>query len=269
LFSKRQLILTILFGAAMSAAAAGQQSDQSSLAARLRGGSFEERNNAAREILQISPSDRNESLWLALTDELQRLGTESHARGDALDAGRQVPSLGEIYSEYYFAVASGVSQWTDPRALPTLITSAGRGMVVVQAIVRFGETAVSPLTQTVRDGHRDEKGGALLALQILLEGHLEGPQGTYNIPPARLSSVVRNQIVQLTRDLLKSKTLEWPHIPSLAALALATGDEDLRQQIESLAISLVGLMALSGLNDVPHILQLQAAISNQLRKHQR
>jgi hypothetical protein len=269
MFSKRQLILTILFGAAMSSAAAGQQSDQRNLAQQLRSGSPEERHKVAQDILQISPDDRDESLWVALTDELLRLGMESHARGDALEAGQQVASLGEDHADYYFAVVKAVSEWGDARTLPALIASAGRGMVVVQAIVRFGETAVSPLIQTVRDGHKDEKGGVLLALQILLEGHLEGPQGTYNIPPTPVSSTMRNQIVQLTRELLKSKTLEWPHIPSLAALALATGDEDLRQQIETLAISPAALMALSGLNDVPHILQLQAAISTQLRKHQR
>jgi len=50
----------------------------------------------------------------------------SHARGDALDAGQQGPSLGEDHADYYFNVAKAVSEWGDPRTLPALIASAGR-----------------------------------------------------------------------------------------------------------------------------------------------
>ena len=257
-----KLIFAFTFSALMSLPAAAQQPDQANLAARLRSSSPEERYQVVREVFEISPRDRNESLWVALADELQRLGTETHARDDAASAGREVPLL-RYDPDYYYAVAKAVSQWRDPRALPALITSAGRGMVVLQGIVQFRETAVAPLIQAVRSGHTDERGGALIALRILLEGVLVEP---YNIPPTPLSSAVREQIVQLARELLKSKTLEWGQIPTLADLALATGDEELRQQIQSLAISPVMIMQLSGLSDIAHILQLENAIQAQLKK---
>jgi hypothetical protein len=69
------------------------------------------------------------------------------------------------------------------------------------------------------------------------------------------------------RELLISRTLEWQHIPALAGLALATGDEDLGQQIQSLAISPVMIMQLSGLSDTAHVLLLENAIQGRVKRH--
>lgn len=88
------------------------------------------------------------------------------------------------------------------RALPTLVLAVDHGMNAIAPIVKFGDTAVSVLDDAVRQGHRTQRGGSLLALQILLDGF---PVPPYNIAPVNLSAQNRDRIVRLARDLLRPK----------------------------------------------------------------
>ena len=174
--------------------------------------------------------------------------------------------MGEGSSDYYQTLVAAVTQWQDPRALQPLISSAGRGMLVIRGIVPFGERAVAPLIQAARTGHRGEQMGVLLTLQILLEGSRIEP---YNIQPTPLSPAARQQIVQLARDLLRPRPGVWRDLPTEADLALATGDEELRQQVELLAREpgLIAQFTLAG--DANEIARLQNAIRVRLDRHKR
>jgi hypothetical protein len=222
------------------------------------------RQDIAR-ILRIPPEQRSEALWVALAAELQRVASESHARIDAINAGRRVPSLGEDHGDYYRSLVEAVGQWRDPRALRPLI-SAGGGMLATQAIVRFGEAAVPPLIEAARTGHSSQRGGVLLTLGILLEGFAVEP---YDIPPTPLSSAAREQILQLARGLLRPATTPWPDLPMVAGLALATRDEALREQVELLAREPGAVAQFTGLGDGNEIARLQNSIRNTLDRYNR
>jgi hypothetical protein len=171
-----------------------------------------------------------------------------------------VASLGADHGDYYRDLVEAVSQWRDLRALRPLI-SAGHGMLASQGIIRFGEAAVPLLIEAVRTGHRSEKGGVLLALEILLEGF---PVQPYNIPPTPLSSAAREQILRLARDLLRPGAAP-DDLQMVAGLALATGDEALRQQLE-LLVHEPGLIAqFTGLGDPIQIGLVQNGMGYELR----
>ena len=150
-------VIGALFGFTGLAAAQGTPQD---LVGTLRSGTITARHQAARDVLQIPPQERDAALWVVLADELQRVGSESHERDDALAAGRRVDPMGEGSSGYYQDLVRAVTQWQNPRALQPLIASAGRGMLVIQGIVPFGERAVPPLVQAARTGHRGEQAGS-------------------------------------------------------------------------------------------------------------
>src|SRR5947207_908192 len=184
----RQVAAALVALSAITAQAAAQQTASPDLVRILRNGALNDRYQAARDVLQIPSEQRDEALWVAVAGELERVASESHARTDALVSGRQVPSLGEEHSDYFAALIEAVSQWRDPRAIRPLI-SAGSGMLATRGIVRFGEAAVPPLIEAARTSHSSQRGGALLALQILLEGFTVGPY----IPPTTLSDASREQ----------------------------------------------------------------------------
>jgi hypothetical protein len=247
--------------------AAAHQVSQQDLAAILRSGALDARHQAARDVLQIPVDQRDEALMVTMANELERVVAESHARIDALNAGADVPSLGADHGDYYRDLVDAVSHWDDRRGLRPLLSVAGTGMLATRGILRFGEAAVPPLIDAARTAHSSETGGVLHALSILLEGF---PVAPYNIPPTALSPVARRQITQLARDLLaQAGTSGSSDLPMIAGLALATGDDGLRGQVELLARE-PGLVAqFTGLGDPVTIGLVQNGIRTRLDRHKR
>ncbi len=256
------VVLVVVSGAG---AEAGQAAMSGDLARVLTTGDVGDRHRAVRSMLLIPADQRDEAMWVAAAAELQRVAAESHARIDAINAGRSVRSLGEDHAEYDRALVEAVGQWQDPRALPPLI-SAGGGMLATQPILRFGETAVPLLVEAARTGHSSQRGGVLLALTILLEGYTVQP---YNISPAPLSPAARRQIQQLAHDLLQPSAVRLSDLPIAAGLALATGDETLREQIEVLAREPGAVAQLTGLGDGIAIARVQSSIQTKLDRFNR
>lgn len=252
----------------LAAAAAAQQRSQADLVATLRSGTPTEREAAIDRAAEIPPDERDTALWLALVHELERVSRESEAREDALAAGKESPThgrLGGAGAHYVPDLIGVVAEWKDIRVLPALIAAPADGMIVTEPIVKFGDAAVPSLLDAVRRGRRSNVGGALLALQYLLEGMHIAP---YNITPAELSSRNRNDIVRLARDLLRPKGAYWPHLPIVAGLALATGDADLRRQVELLASEPGIVSQVTGLVDAQSIDLVQHGIAARLKQHQ-
>ena len=125
----KQFAAVLVAVSGLTALAAAQQTTQQDLARTLRDGALNDRHQAARDVLQIPPGQRGETLWVALANELQSVTSEYHERDDALAAGRQLPSPGpdhgEDHGDYHADLIKGVAQWSDPRALRPLISVAG------------------------------------------------------------------------------------------------------------------------------------------------
>src|SRR5438552_244752 len=96
---KQLALASALVIVAGQALATVSQVTQADLVRMLQSGVATDRYQAIRRIRQIPLEQRDETLWVAMADELQRVGSESHARNDALRPGRQIPRLGEE-SEY-------------------------------------------------------------------------------------------------------------------------------------------------------------------------
>jgi hypothetical protein len=247
---------------------AAQTPSQQDLIASLKSGSPSERETAVHQIAGVPPDQRQPELWLALVSELKSLTAEYQARDDAVATGQPLPTMGPVAgtsSEYLPALIGVVGQWRDPRVLPALIQAPGGGMIITEPILRFGDTAVPLLIDSARRGRRSQLGGSLLALQWLTEGF---KNIAYNIPPANLSPQNREAILQLARDLLRPKAVNPSVLPTVAALALATNDPDLTQQVELLAENPGIVSQVTGVVDAQTIEVTQRGIAARLKIHQ-
>jgi hypothetical protein len=244
------------------------QANQPDLVHALQTGTLQEREGALKQILEIPPGERSEQLWLALAAQLEAERAFVHQDLDTFRAtGKTALPPGESYSGYLDPLMDAVSQWHDTRALPALVASASSGSNIIEPIVQFGEAAVAPLIAAARQGHFSEQDSVLWALQILLEGQSDiAPGGVLSplgrIPPAPLSPQSRQQIRDLARDLLKPRVVPLPTItwPAVSCLALATGDPDLRQQVQMLADLPSELSNTTGITDANQLVQVQNSI---------
>ena len=88
------------------------------------------------------------------------------------------------------------------------------------------------------------------------------------IAPAQLSTESKQQIRDLARDLLTPKAVKYSNILySVANLALATGDPDLRQQLQTLVDLPSQLSDTSGIKDANQLLQAHNLIRDDLAEH--
>jgi len=244
------------------------QVDQGTLAQALQSETFQDRYQAVQDALKIPPDQRDEVLWLALVREMVRVREESHQGLDLIESGRgaEVERRGEAYGEYHLSLIEAVSQWRDPRALKPLILAAASGNTANLAIVGFGEVAVPLLIDAARNGHFSETGGVLYTLQLLLEGRPGNiPPGP--IPPTALSRASKEQIVIVAREMLRPGRF-WTRVTSAARLALATGNDELRQEVELLAHDFGRLAADYGIPPI-QIETVQRQLQRSLDQHSR
>jgi len=249
--------------------------NQPNLVRALQTGAFQERDGALEQVLEIPPAERSEQLWLALAAELEKEKAFSHqeletflATGDSSLTGDCSPNGN--FSAYLHHLIMAVAQWHDTRALPALISAASND--ALEPIVQFGEAAVAPLVSAARQGHFSEQSSVLYALQLLVEGRsdivIAGNILPARIAPAQLSTESKQQIRDLARDLLKPKAVKYSNILySVANLALATGDLDLRQQVQALVDLPSQLSDTTGIKDANQLLQAHNLIRDALAEH--
>jgi hypothetical protein len=257
------------------------QRNQQNLIHALQTGTFQQRESALKQILQIPPAERTEQLWLALADKLASESRLEHQKVEDIDAAVRAGTApvsdekaegGGGYSEYLHELAEAVGQWHDTRALPALVDAAG--LVDSNVIFQFGDQAVAPLIAGARQGHFSEQSIVLYELQTLLEGQdvitpAGVPRPGPRIAPAQLSAQSRQQIRDLARDLLKPRALKMPEVTlhQVSNLALATGGADLRQQVQALADLRSELSNTTGITDANKLVQVQNLIRAALADH--
>jgi len=246
-------------------------SNQPNLVRALQTGTFQERDGALEQILEIPPAERSEQLWLALAAELEQEKAFSHQELETFLATGD-SSLNGNFSAYLHHLIMAVAQWHDTRALPALISAASTGNDALEPIVQFGEAAVAPLVSAARQGHFSEQSSVLYALQLLVEGRsdivIAGNILPARIAPAQLSTESKQQIRDLARDLLKPKAVKYSNILySVANLALATGDPDLHRQVQRLVDLPSQLSDTTGIKDANQLLQAHNLIRDALAEH--
>jgi hypothetical protein len=261
------------------------QANQTHLIHALQAGTFQESRDALEQILNIPSTERTEQLWLALADRLESEQAREHQKLDAFLAGSKIPDDGiaaEDNAQYLGDLVTALGQWHDPRALPALISAAGRAS---EEIIQFGDRAVAPLITAARQGHHTEQGDVVYALQLLLERRPEivtpplplppaaggGPSPFARIEPAQLSPQSGQQIRDLARDLLKPRALKLELVEvtllQVSNLALATGDADLLQKVHMLVDSPSHLSDTTGITDPNKLLDVQDGIRAVLAEH--
>src|SRR5260221_14597211 len=132
--------------------------DQKSYAEALTSGTLGERYAALDKVIAIPPQARQDVLWMAVADELERTSADIHRYTDELLSGKATEPISSDYGEHLYRLARVVSEWHDPRALRPLVSAAGIGFNVGVAIAAVS----SPCRLTV--------GGSLLRLRT---GHAE------------------------------------------------------------------------------------------------
>ena len=120
------------------------------------------------------------------------------------------------------------------------------------------------LLSAVREPDTDDNSGRVIGAMFVLQKMLRGPVPDARVP---LSEPSRDQISKLAEELLE-KSLRCDYVISIGGLVLATGREDLRQQLEQLATD-SNEWRRRGLTDVDLIVRSQDIIRSGLRLYPR
>lgn len=222
------------------------------------------RHEALTRIAAIPPSERSEQMWQALRQEVDRLVAcldirpPSQAERQALHCDIRPKSE----DDYLPNLITTLGQSRDPSIIPTLIRVAPSGALASGALVRFGELGVPALIESAMSSRSgpwgDESSGAMLTLARMLE------QSSADSSRA-LRNAAKIRITDTARTVLHSK-LTWVNQIAIVGLALATGDADLRSEVEVLATD-PSEWRRRGVTDQARVAQLQNSIRFQLARH--
>lgn len=170
----------------------------------------------------LGPAQTGPELRTALITALERENAVSRARAGAARRGEHLENRND---EIYFEVAEVVVALRDPRAIPALAGALGTGMMVINALVAFGEQAVPAVLAVTAspDSEWSAVGGGLWTLKLMVEGAAARP----------LSQPTLQQVRRVARQRLTGQQFVaiLYHAIELAAVL---GDADLRQVVERL-----------------------------------
>jgi hypothetical protein len=197
--------------------------DQSKLAQALQTGTDQQREAAARAVLNIPPTARDPSILFALLQELDRLKQDSETRASILASGQSLAPKGE--SEYLFTLLDAVTQHDDLIVLHPLISFISNGNRPINAIAAFGELAL-PEVLTLASNDSGDTMPAIMTLQRMLERPVRTP----------ISANSRKQIVDAAARRLIGKQKE-DVIFAVLDLAVATGDPSLIRRVQVIGTS--------------------------------
>lgn len=204
------------------------------LAARLTAGSPIDRTLAVDEFLRLAPEKRSPSLWPILAAELTALNDEAARRRGLLMSGAKVERYSEAdgFGTYQGRLVEALSQWDQPDAIPALIGAIETGNRVVQALVRFGDAAVSPVATLALsdDAPIEQRSSAVYCLQRMVESG----QSLSGTSRARIRDVASHHL---------TTSRYWALVMYAAELAIATKDPTLRGQVVALVSTPTSLAA--------------------------
>jgi hypothetical protein len=197
--------------------------DQSKLAQQMQTGTDQQREAAARAVLDIPPTARDPSILFALIQELDRLKQDIETRASILASGQSLIPRGE--SEYLFTLLDALTQHDDPLVIHPLISFIANGNRPIIAIAAFGELALPEVLTLASDDSGDTM-PAVMTLQRMLERPVRNP----------LSASSRQQIVEMAARRLIGNQKESVILAALD-LAVATGDPSLIRRVQDIGAS--------------------------------
>ena len=186
-------------------------------------------------------------LAVALIDLLER--------ENAVIAAAPRGSLSEDYvGGYHVDLLLTVARMRDPRSLVALLPGLGTSGVIRTSVASFGEAAVAPLANTVRNSDRNVRVGAVLTMKLLLDN--------------RSATPLRDESVRALRDVLLgvlgSREDAFTRASAVEAL-MSLSDRETRAKMRRLAASDTATgLALPG-KPTPH--PVRAAARNWLARH--
>ena len=230
----------MLVGAVLTmglAASAQQAPTQKELAGRIASGTQVEKDEAITLVLAIAPKSREPELEDAVVNELGRLNAARVNRAELQKAGQPVEAELPGEANYRLAVTKAVTESADPKVIPALVGALGSSRDVIDALARFGEKAVVPVTAAAGATHPDfhVPSDAMRTLQLMFE------------TGAALSKKSVDLIVALAAKRMAGPQ-HYTHVIAGIDLAIATNDMTLRQRVDQLSTDR-GALRLMGISD--------------------
>jgi hypothetical protein len=246
-------ILTLTLAAIATAAAAGAQppspgprglngqppprvitvSDAEIMAA-LKNPDLEKLISVVAPAAQLPPHSLRPETLAAIGAEIRTLRAAARARSEAIRNGTHPPpsDQDEGYGEDIIALTQVLVKQDDAAGIDGLAEVVDYGNAPFWALVSHGEAAVPALVRRARiDGDGDElfkSQKSMDALEQMLESKTIQP---------RLSQRSHSAIRQLAADRMRTLKGDknWRLLAAAAYLAVATGDPQLRKEVEELA----------------------------------
>ncbi len=219
------LLASVLLAAGLHAPAALAQVglSQAAVARQLLVEDREAKVEALVQAQRIRPDARSPELRVALIKALEQ---ENALRRARWQASRRGETLEPIMDDIYGSVAQEVVEMRDPRAIPALAGAVGSGMMVIRALVEFGEPAARAVLEVVDSPNTTPQGvdGGLLALRMMVEN-----SGIRPLSPDKWERIRRAALQHLTER--QSTVVLWQAID----LAVVLDDPDLRRIVQLLA----------------------------------
>lgn len=213
------LVLMSFVGSAGTAAADVAQADPT----RLERGSIDERLDALAAVRDLPPAGRGAVILDAVEREARRM----------LAWYRKPPQVdhdaSDVYDLYSMGLLRVLKESQDPRFIPIFVDFSLMAAEASTALVDFGEPAVPALLGAIWDTD-DSLSRRVSSTAVLATILCRSTRGL--APP--LSADHRREIWALARELLGSR-FNPGNIGGIASLALATGQPELRRQLEELA----------------------------------
>ncbi|MEW5984442.1 MAG: hypothetical protein AB1806_18995 [Acidobacteriota bacterium] len=213
----------IAMGAPLSRVVPAQEAvDQKAVAQQLLSTEVEDRFRALAQARALGPSRIGPELRDALIAALEVENRRTKSRHEAALRGEYLEDRDEFYPE----VAEVVVALRTARAIPALAGALGHGMMVIRALVDFGESAVPAVLTVVtsEDSLVPAVDDGLHTLQLVVEGSETRP----------LSPATRRVIVAAARQRLSGSQFDTV-LCNASDLAVALNDRGLREIVQRLA----------------------------------
>jgi len=181
----------------------------------------------------LPPHTLRPATLAAITQKIRQLNQESAARGEAIYKGLipAPPEGDEGNFETLVSLVTVLINQADVAGLDGIAECVDMGNTPFWALVGHGEEAVPALVRRASNGDVDHDAGKVLKSMDALEQMLESPTIRPKLSPrshAAITQLAANRMRTLTGDK------NWRLFAAAAYLAVATGDPQLRKQVEAL-----------------------------------
>jgi hypothetical protein len=224
------LLASILLATALSAHDASSQVARSeeAIARQLLLDNREQKMEALIRLQRLGTEPRSPELRSALIRTLGEENSLRRHRRKAIQRGEQVEPLTD---DVYGSTAQAVVAMRDPAAIPALAGAVGSGLMVIRALVDFGEPAARAVLEVVDSpgASPQDVDGALLALRMMLENAGTRPLASETVREIHRAALQRlhgeQSAVVLRRAIDLALVLEDPEARRIVGILASDPNE--------------------------------------------